>query len=246
MNRVLEKADQYNTTKFHGKLVVNKPVMHDINSEVDPYSNLYYWSHSLAYDDCEFELHPHKGFEIITFIFEGQVTHFDTTSNVWTPLHKGDFQVIQTGSGIQHAEKISNGTRSFQIWFDPNFYEAIKNKPAYKYYHSKDFDITIDKAIEIIDYVGGNSDVKLATDGVSIKKIRSHDISNYDLALNPDSQYACYVLSGNLIMNGMPALENDVVKISHETNAEITFNGVGEIFIIQTPLKLSYKVIWEL
>jgi len=246
MNQVLEKADQYNTTKFHGKLVVNKPVMHDINSEVDPYSNLYYWSHSLAFDDCEFELHPHKGFEIITFIFEGQVTHFDTASNVWTPLHKDDFQIIQTGSGIQHAEKISNGTRSFQIWFDPNFNEAIKNKPAYKYYHGSDFEAIQENDIEIIDYVGGKSDVKLATDGVFIKKIKAQDISNYDFDLDPDSQYAFYVLSGNMIVNGLPVLENDVVKVSRETNADITFNGAGEIFIIQIPLKLAYKVIWEL
>ena len=52
MNRVLEKSDQFNTTMFHGKLVVNKPVIHDVNSEVEPFSNLYYWSHAMAFDDC--------------------------------------------------------------------------------------------------------------------------------------------------------------------------------------------------
>ena len=246
MNRILEKADQFNSKMFHGNLVVNKPVIHDVNSDVDPYSNLYYWSHALAYDDCEFGLHPHKGFEIITFIFEGQVTHFDTASNVWTPLHKGDFQVIQTGSGIQHAEKISKGTRSFQIWFDPNFNEAIKNKPAYKEYHREDFVSTKENEIEIIDYVGGKSEVKLATDGVSIKMIRSQGIWKYDLPIEPDSHYACYVLSGSVLVNGLPAQENDVVKVLHENNADITFNGAGEIFIMQVPLELTYKVIWEL
>ena len=246
MNRVLEKSDQFNTTMFHGKLVVNKPVIHDVNSEVDPFSNLYYWSHAMAFDDCEFGLHPHKGFEIITFIFEGQVTHFDTASNVWTPLHKGDFQVIQTGSGIQHAEKIANGTRSFQIWFDPNFNEAIKNKPLYKDYRSEDFKSTKEGEIEIIDYVGGRSKVKLATEGVSIKKISSQGISKYSLALEPDSHYAFYILSGNVFVNGLPAQENDVAKISHDTNAVFAFNGAGEIFIMQIPLTLPYKVIWEL
>lgn len=103
-----------------------------------------------AIDQCEFGLHPHEGFEIMTFILEGNVTHYDTATKVWTPLETGDFQVIQSNSGIQHQERITNGTRNFQIWFDPNFYDAVKKVPSYTDYHSKDFKPIIENGIKTI------------------------------------------------------------------------------------------------
>ena len=139
MIQIQKVADQFNTTIFNGNFIVNKPVASGTNARVKPYSNLFYWSHAIAIEDCEFGLHPHEGFEIMTFILEGNVTHYDTVTRIWTPLLTGDFQVIQSNSGIQHQERIAKGTRSFQIWFDPNFYKSVKQAPTYVDYHSKDF-----------------------------------------------------------------------------------------------------------
>jgi redox-sensitive bicupin YhaK (pirin superfamily) len=82
---------------------------------VKPYSSLYYWSNGYVMEQCEFGLHPHKGFEIMTFLFEGTIEHYDTATKVWTPLNAGDFQIIQSNSGIQHQEKITKGSRAFQV-----------------------------------------------------------------------------------------------------------------------------------
>lgn len=131
MIQLLKKEDQYNRTIFNGNFLVNKPVVNGKKDNVKPYSSLFYWSHARAIDQCEFGLHPHEGFEIMTFILEGNVSHYDTATKIWTPLETGDFQVIQSNSGIQHQERITKGTRNFQIWFDPNFYEAVKKAPSY-------------------------------------------------------------------------------------------------------------------
>lgn len=37
----------------------------------------------------------------MTFVLNGNIEHFDTATNVWTPIEEGGFQVIQSGSGLQ-------------------------------------------------------------------------------------------------------------------------------------------------
>lgn len=36
--------------------------------------------------------------------------HFDTATNVWTPIGEGGFQVTQTGEGVYHSEDYLTGT----------------------------------------------------------------------------------------------------------------------------------------
>src|SRR3982750_110293 len=181
MIQLLKKEDQYNITIFDGNFLANKPVVNGKKDNVKPYSSLYYWSHARAIDQCEFGLHPHEGFEIMTFILEGNVTHYDTATKVWTSLEKGDFQVIQSNSGIQHQERITKGTRNFQIWFDPNFYEAVKKVPSYTDYHSKDFKPIIENGIKTIIYAGKGSIANVLTPDLSIKRLFFDKNSKYNL-----------------------------------------------------------------
>ena len=242
MIQIQKKADQFNTTIFNGNFIVNKPVASGTKSTVKPYSNLFYWSHAIAIDDCEFGLHPHEGFEIMTFILEGNVTHFDTATKVWTPLTTGDFQVIQSNSGIQHQERVAKGTSSFQIWFDPNFYEAIKQKPAYVDYHSKDFETEIENEIKTITYVGGNSKSFAMTPHLAIKKLTFDIQTKISLQLDSNSSYTFYVLNGQGLADNQPIEKDDAIRISNTNYFDIDFKG--ELFFIQTPTELEYKQVW--
>ena len=58
------------------------------------YSNLFYWAHLEAIETAEFPLHPHEGFEIMTFVLEGTVEHFDTKTNVWTKIQKDGLPIL--------------------------------------------------------------------------------------------------------------------------------------------------------
>ena len=80
-------------------------------------------------------LHPHKGFEIITFVLSGSIKHYDTLINEWIELNQGDVQIIKSRSGIYHSEFLKNSS-IFQIWFDPNINESISKKAEYKDYKS--------------------------------------------------------------------------------------------------------------
>ena len=245
MIQLLKKEDQFNATLFNGNFLVNKPVANGTKDNVKPYSSLFYWSHAQAIDQCEFGLHPHEGFEIMTFILEGNVTHYDTATKIWTPLETGDFQVIQSNSGIQHQERITKGTRSFQIWFDPNFNAALKITPSYIDYHSRNFQSTIENGIKTICYVGKGSIAKVLTPGLSIKRLFFNKDAKHILVLDKNSSYTFYVLKGNGILDGNSVKSDDAVRISNLEHLEVKFETDGELFYIQTPLVPNYKMVWN-
>jgi len=243
MIQIQKKIDQYNKTIFDGKFVVNKPVASGFTNEVSPYSNVFYWSHGVAVDDCEFGLHPHEGFEIMTFILEGEVAHYDTATKVWTPLKTGDFQVIQSNKGIQHREKITKEAKVFQIWFDPNFYEAIKLTPGYIDYHSKDFLPKVENEILTTTYIGEESAAKVLTPNLTIKKLMFDKQTNTEIGLNESMSYTFYVLSGKGFAHNQPVEKDDAIRISNTNKLDIDFQG--ELFYIETPTKLNYIPVWK-
>ena len=66
--------------------------------------------------------HPHRGFETVTYILEGDVHHEDSAGNEGT-LDAGDVQWMTAGSGVVHSEMPSAKLREqggrvhgFQLW----------------------------------------------------------------------------------------------------------------------------------
>ena len=242
MIQIQKKSEQFNRTIFNGKFVANKPVASGFTNAVSPYSSIFYWSHAVALDDCEFGLHPHEGFEIMTFVLEGTIAHFDTASEIWTPLKAGDFQVIQSNKGISHQERISKGARVFQIWFDPNFDKSLIENPNYLDYHSKYFQPVIENGIKTINYIGNQSKAFAMTPDLIIKKLIFDSQRKISLQLKKNRSYTFYVLSGSGLVNNQPITKDDAIRISDTENFDLEFNG--ELFYIQTSSQLDYKPVW--
>lgn len=241
MIQIIKKSEQFNDVIFGGKFHANKPVFNG-KSNVKPYSSLFYWSNGYVNENCEFGLHPHEGFEIMTFLFEGKIEHYDTATKVWTPLNAGDFQIIQSNSGIQHQEKVAKNSRAFQIWFDPNFYEAVKLTPSYIDYHGKDFQAKDEDGISTLTYIGKGSSAKALTPNLSIKKLNFNEPTKTTLMLNETMSYTFYVLNGKGFVENQNIEIDDAIKISNEDKLEIDFQG--ELFYIETPTTLEYKPVW--
>lgn len=65
-----------------------------------------------------FPRHPHRGFETVTYLLEGSLTHQDTLGNTGT-IEPGDVQWMTAGRGVEHSEiPAANGGRlhGFQLW----------------------------------------------------------------------------------------------------------------------------------
>jgi hypothetical protein len=187
--------------------------------------------------------HPHKGFEILSYILKGAMTHEDSLGNK-ARLNEGDVQWMTAGRGIVHKEQPSDDLKrnggvwqGFQVWI--NLPAAKKNiEPGYQ-------DI---RASEIPTYSGEGFTVKILVGsafGVA-SPIQPHtpvEYHHYTLAPNRaveigvhrDHNSFFYPLSGvfqigtlEIARGALPLLEKDgdhvtVVNPSPEESAEFIF-----------------------
>lgn len=63
--------------------------------------------------------HPHRGFETITYVMEGAISHSDSKGHSGT-IHAGDIQFMTAGGGVIHLEDPPAGHRVhlFQLWLN--------------------------------------------------------------------------------------------------------------------------------
>ena len=122
-----------------------------------PYSNLFYWAHARAVKDSTIGLHPHQGFEICSFVLQGEIRHYDTNMKEWRPLQAGGVQIIRAGNGISHSEWMGKDAEMFQIWFDPNLQKTIAQPASYDDYKATDFPINTQNGTQITTLAGVGS-----------------------------------------------------------------------------------------
>ncbi|KZT53147.1 RmlC-like cupin [Calocera cornea HHB12733] len=68
-----------------------------------------------------FGTHPHREFEIFSYVVSGELEHRDSMGNVEV-LKRGDLQLTSAGTGIRHSEKTygSKPVHFLQIWALPS------------------------------------------------------------------------------------------------------------------------------
>ena len=77
-----------------------------------------------------FGTHPHREYEIFSYIIDGELQHKDSMGNTET-IHRGEVQFTSAGTGIQHSEynmHPSFWAHFIQIWVKPN---QSNLKPSY-------------------------------------------------------------------------------------------------------------------
>lgn len=89
-----------------GPIELRQPIPSFKIPNVDPFLLLHHYGpYPINKDSNPFDLgaHPHRGFEPITFLIEGEQKHRDSLGNVQT-IKSGGVQWITSGKGILHAE----------------------------------------------------------------------------------------------------------------------------------------------
>ncbi|MDA7817475.1 pirin family protein [Sulfurimonas sp.] len=239
MVKHLKKEEQQIELLFDGAFTENKPIPFPNKNGTQAYSNLFYWAHLVAHETSEFPLHPHEGFEIITFIFKGSLEHYDTASKVYTPLNAGDVQAIQAGSGVSHSERIIKGTEMFQIWFDPDFSKTMKQDATYKDYTLEDFHKKEDTGLEVLTYVGKDGNVESVTEGLEIKKT-SYKRGEFTEEIDLEFTYSFYLLNGKVVLNGDTLLKDDFYVLKDANRVALSVKEDAELFVVRTPTDVKY------
>lgn len=89
-----------------GDLMTRRPVPGPGLDQVDPFLFLNHHgpqSYRPGNHGLPFGPHPHRGFETVTFIFEGSLAHYDTGGHE-SIIEAGGVQWMTAGSGLVHAE----------------------------------------------------------------------------------------------------------------------------------------------
>ena len=243
--RIIQKSQQAQGAFNGGQIIENKPVgFPQDGGFVRPYSNLFYWAKAEGMVDSTIGLHPHQGFEILTFVMEGNIRHFDTKMNAWKPLTEGDVQIIRAGNGIQHAEHLEKDSVIFQIWFDPDLNKTLGQDASYSDYRSDAFPVEETAFGTRKTLIGTESPLELDTPGLNIE--RYHVVNGTTLELPAGKIASLYIVKGGGTMNGKTVELDDFVIIDEMATLEIDPDVDGlDIFAIYTPVEVGYKTYWE-
>ncbi|KAK4046226.1 hypothetical protein OIV83_006258, partial [Microbotryomycetes sp. JL201] len=132
-----------------------------------------------------FPPHPHREFEIFSYVVDGKISHSDSMRNTET-LRRGDIQMTSAGTGIVHGEG-NGGQRGealhfLQIWAKPHTRGLT---PAYYTRHFSDKEKT-NKLVQVVAPVGSASSVVDAREATGPTPVHSN-LSMYSTILEPES-----------------------------------------------------------
>lgn len=209
---------------------------------------LFYWAWATANGPATIALHPHKGFEIASYVLKGQLGHSDTGGHE-SRVGKGGVQVMQTGSGISHEERtFADATDFFQIWFEPNLTEALTRPPEYHEASDAELPVTESEGVRIKSIIGGKSPIKLVVDA-QMEHLALEPNATYEIGLSKDRTQSIVVVSGDFeILN---SAGSRLVQVRDFLVAESRLDGVqlragstgGEFVVVDVPIEVSYPLL---
>jgi len=229
-----------------GEIIENKPIgFTREGGELKPYSNLFYWAYAEAKVDSTIGLHPHQGFEIMSFVLNGTIRHYDTKLEEWRPLSKGDAQIIRAGNGISHAEHMEKDAVMFQIWVDPNLSKTMQQEASYSDYKSDDFPVKTQNGLTVKTYIGEGSPFKLDTEGFEVDQWNFEN-ANIQQTVNEDKIYSIYVQEGEVKINGELATKDSFVVVNDAKEISLENQGAAQLFIASSLKELPYKTYQQI
>jgi len=246
MLQIIPKEKQGTGYFNGGEIVENKPIGFPRDGGLmKPYSNLFYWAYAEAKTDSTIGLHPHEGFEIMSFVLKGQIRHYDTKMDQWKILQAGDAQIIRSGSGISHAEHMEEDSAMFQIWLDPDLTQSTVKEASYDDYKMSILPVKEEGDAKVRTYIGNASPFELDTEGIGIQRL-AFKTGKVTREITTEKIYSLYVLYGQFNLNGQEVNENDFIVISDETKLEMEALRAGEIFWLESPERPAYPTYMEM
>jgi redox-sensitive bicupin YhaK (pirin superfamily) len=174
--------------------------------------------------------HPHRGFEIITYLLEGGFEHRDSLGNI-AHAPAGSAMHFVTGSGVIHSEMPLGNARGIQLWINlPRSLKAIP--PSLRV-------ITPDQ-IPITGITGGTIHHIASPAGpIQLHTNVTYDIVVFDDAGGshswevPDDGIALtYVITGCLDVNGTPVQHGELCLVEQGL-VSLTSSGSAHAVVLR-------------
>jgi len=225
---VIDKLIGQETPEGDGVVVTRLFPTHQIMNH-DPFV---LFDHFTLKEGTGFPNHPHRGFEAITYVFEGGMNHKDNLGNDKF-VSQGGAQVFCAGSGLIHSEMPANkGTTSgIQLWINL----AKKEKgisPTYQFFEKEDLPSYSENGVEVTDIVGSNSPVFLNTE-ITYQHLKFSKGAQKPITIQKDSNAIIYIVSGEFQINKQHTLSGESLLISSQKvgQIDITAKSTGSIIV---------------
>lgn len=220
-----------------GPIELRQPIPTKDIEMIDPFILLHHYGpYKIDEDNNPFDLgpHPHRGFEPITFLIQGEQLHKDSLGNE-SIVKSGDVQWTTAGRGIIHSEGPTKtfvqqgGTlEGIQLWLNlPSDKKMIQ--PNYQHVKNEDFNVIESEdakvKIQVIAGVLDGKSGKITTQtSVNAFMIDIEVGGEHYLNIPKEHQSLLYLLNGNVDVNEENLVENE--------NQLIEFNADGDGFRI--------------
>jgi len=144
--------------------------------------------------------HPHRGFETVTFVLEGEIEHRDNHGGHGV-LKPGDAQWMTAGRGVIHTEEAgAGGAPSLQLWL--NLPRALKmTEPRYQDLRGAHMPIVKDDGAELRIFSGTvRGTAGPALNHVPVTMVETHLAAGASTHVDLPSSYNAfvYIIAGSL------------------------------------------------
>ena len=172
-------------------------------------------------------------------MLEDSIKHYDSNNRQWLPLKARDVQIIRSGSGITHAEKLNPGGLFFQVWFDPNLQESLGKPATYDNYRDDDFPIAEENGLKITTFIGPGGPITMETP----VRARRFDLSQgeHTVELAPEHKAGLFLLNGELALSGTSMQKGDFALTEQEQSLAINASSDAVLFAIEAPDPAPYQ-----
>lgn len=185
--------------------------------------------------------HPHRGFETVTYILEGDIAHTDSSGHS-SVIKKGGVQWMTAGKGLVHSEMSSSEFKKnggplevLQLWI--NLPSSRKmTKPAYKGLQAEEIPLlTVNDKVKLQLIAGHINNHKGAFEPIRpvttfLVEISSGGEWKYELPENENLFF--YVIRGNVEVNRTKAaMRNTVLFDSQGKQLHVTASTDSLILI---------------
>lgn len=187
----------------------------------------------------------------MSYALEGEIGHYDTMGNR-SRVKAGGAQVMQTGSGVSHEEEtVSDHNEFFQIWFEPNLKETVRQTPTYAEFRHEDFPVEVRDGVTLKHVIGNGAPVSLVAEA-AMQDILIPSNHEYRRELSVNRTLATVVIKGQGTLSDEASSEHHDLQpkyfavVHTKTNGSIAIHagqgGPLRLAMIEVPAEVEYPL----
>tara|TARA_B100000809_G_scaffold266716_1_gene330962 strand:+ start:20662 stop:21483 length:822 start_codon:yes stop_codon:yes gene_type:complete len=232
-----------------GPIRLRQPLPSFQINDADPFLLLHHYGpYDISPDSNPFDLgqHPHRGFEPITFLIQGEQLHRDSLGNN-SVVKGGDVQWTTAGKGIVHAEGptkefVAKGGKleGIQLWLNlPSTHKMMD--PAYQHVKGEEMPVVKSKdgkiSFKLIagDYSGATGKITTQTP-ITMLWGNADPSGSEIITIAKNHDILIYLIKGELTINGEEALNEEGVRM-------VTFGAEGEGLSIVANVESEFIIL---